>query len=106
MEFPENVRIQFLGFSANPEYQPSDQLLRIEKQFGGQTFKPDALPEGFTVTPAMLGDYFLKYKDEVAFRIFWIKQKDGKWFNYTLNKVSTPEIEWQNHIKGLPWWHD
>lgn len=102
MEFDDNVYVQFLGFSANPEYQPEPELLEIECEYGGRLFKPDKLPRDFRVTHAALGDYFLKYKEEAVFRIFWIK-KGGKWFNYTHDKFGDPKEEWEKHIKDLPW---
>lgn len=104
IEFKENVYVQFLGFSANPEYQPPPELLAIEKKLGGQVWKANSkLPEGFRITHAMPGDYYLKYNDEAIFRIFWIKGEDGKWYNYTFNRDGTPEEEWKKWTSKLPW---
>lgn len=100
----EKVYVQFLGFSANPEWIPPPELLKIEKKYGGKLFEPNKLPKGFRLVPSAFGDYFLTYKNQSAFRVFWIK-KGPRWYNYTRNKYGNPKKEFKEHIANLPWWN-
>ena len=82
-----------------------DRYLAEARQYEGQLYRVDQLPEGFAIYGSATWDWWLTYRSDgtvatACAREFFRRLPGGRWERYPFWDEVSPEQAWQEHLAG------